>query len=327
LTVSSGAGLCNRLRVLTSGLALAEASGRDFRVLWPLNDNCAAPFATLFAGDWPVVDVERRDLEALPRQLDWRASGVPDILAERTPHVAVRHNSWLIRPDKYPAHAPLRARCAELLDRLEPAAAVSERIREFRRERFRPEMIGVHLRRGDLLRVRPDVAANTAAALAHVERFLAERPRAGVLLCTDDGAADPVTGQRRHEGVRQVFEGRYGDRLVFTRPRSLDRARPEAAEDAVVDLFLLRGTQMFVGSEGSTFSTLAVFGRDVPAVFCGGALAGYRRFERLTRVTGLHFLLTALGRRRYGDVPFVKFWTWLVAARLPGRYRSPWNRL
>jgi hypothetical protein len=55
----------------------------------------------------------------------------------------------LIRPAAYPAHESLRARCAELLARLEPFPDVRERVERFHREQFRPEMIGVHLRRGD----------------------------------------------------------------------------------------------------------------------------------------------------------------------------------
>ena len=66
LTVCCAGGLANRLKVLTSGLALAEATGRAFRMLWPLSANCAAPFGTLFTGEWSVVDIGQRELDALP---------------------------------------------------------------------------------------------------------------------------------------------------------------------------------------------------------------------------------------------------------------------
>ena len=324
LTVCSAGGLANRLKVLTSGLALAEATGRAFRMLWPLHANCTVPFATLFTNGWDVVDIGQRELDALPREVDWRARPLPDVLAARSPHVIARYNSWLIRPAAYPAHEPLRARCAELLERLEPSPDVRERIERFHREHLRPEMIGVHLRRGDMLRVRPDVAGNTAAAIAQVEAFLAERPTAGILLCTDDGAGDPVMENVPHEGVREVFQARFGDRLVCPRPHSLGRASPDAIHDAAVDFFLLRGTQMFVGSRGSTFSDLAVFGRRVPAVFCAAPLPGYLRFERVTKATGLYYLVKAVGRLRYGrGIPFAKLWMWLIGKRLPRRYQFP----
>ena len=327
-TVCCGGGLSNRLQVLISGLALAEATGRAFRMLWPLNDHCGTPFPALFANEWGVADVGQREVDALPAEADWRARPLVDWLLVRTPHVIVRHNSWMIRPERYPGHEPLRARCTELFEQLEPAPDVRERIRRFRREYFRSEMIGVHLRRGDLLRVRPDTTANTAVAIAQVERFLVARPAAGILLCTDDGAVDPVTRDVYYEGVRELFERRFGDRVVCTRPRSLDRARLETTQDAVVDLFLLRGTQMFVGSRGSTFSDVAVLGRQVPAVFCGAAPSGYRRFERLAKMTGLYYLLRVVGRWRYGRwIPFANLWMWLLEKRLPERCRSPWKRL
>ena len=112
LTVCSAGGLANRLKVLTSGLALAEATGRAFRMLWPLHANCTAPFATLFANEWSVVDIGQRELDALPRQVDWRARPLLDLLSTRSPHVIARYNSWLIRPAAYPAHEPLRANAA-----------------------------------------------------------------------------------------------------------------------------------------------------------------------------------------------------------------------
>jgi hypothetical protein len=328
LTVCCGGGLCNRLQVLISGLALAEATGRAFRMLWPLNDYCGTPFRSLFVNDWGVADVGQREVDALAAEADWRARPEVDWLLVRTPHVIVRHNSWMIRPERYPGHEPLRARCTELFEQLEPDPEVRERIHRFRREHFRPEMIGVHLRRGDLLRVRPDTTANTAAAIARVERFLAARPAAGIFLCTDDGGVDPATRDVRYEGVRERFERRFGDRVVGTRPRSLDRAGLESTQDAVVDLFLLRGTQMFVGTRGSSFSDVAMLGRQVPAVFCGAAAPGYRRFELLAKMTGLYYLLGVIGRWRYGRwIPFANLWMWHLEKRLPECCRSPWKRL
>ena len=126
------------------------------------------------------------------------------------------------------------------------------------------------------------------------------------------------------EGVREAFQARFGDRLACPRPRSLDRASPDAVQDAVVDFFLLRGTQMFVGSRGSTFSDLAVFGRRVPAVFCAAPLPGYLRFERVTKATGPYYLVKAVGRVRYGrGIPFAKVWMWLIGKWLRGVASSP----
>ena len=97
---------------------------------------------------------------------------------------------------------------------------------------------------------------------------LESTPEAGILLCSDDGALDPWTGQVKNEGVREQFTRRYGDRVVSTQPRTLDRKRPEAVQDALIDLLLLRLTDAFIGTRFSTFSELAIFGRSVPRVLC-----------------------------------------------------------
>jgi hypothetical protein len=67
-----------------------------------------------------------------------------------------------------------------------------------------------------------------------------------------------------------------------------------------------------------------VFGRHVPAVFCAAPLPGYLRFERVTKATGLYYLVRAVGRLRYGrGIPFAKLWMWLIGKRLPRRYQFP----
>jgi hypothetical protein len=47
LTVGAGAGLTARLRILISGMALAEMTQRRFRMLGPLTSHCSAPFEAL----------------------------------------------------------------------------------------------------------------------------------------------------------------------------------------------------------------------------------------------------------------------------------------
>jgi hypothetical protein len=91
----------------------------------------------------------------------------------------------------------------ELLERLEPSPDVRERVERFHREHFRPEMIGVHLRRGDMPRVRPDGAGNAAAA---VDFFLSR----GTQMFVGPGAARFRTsrcsaGACRLSSVRRRF--------------------------------------------------------------------------------------------------------------------------
>ena len=305
LTVFCPLGLSNRLRVLLSGLALAEATGRRFQMLWPITPACAAPFADLFANGWPVQTVDASAVAGLLYISGWFGH-LPDLLTVEALAVTVGHPDWLIRPEHYPGHDRLMVHCRTLFAELEPIASIQEAVEQFRRNQFRPTMVGVHLRRGDLLRQRPDVASNTVQAFTAVDHFLDAFPDAGIFLCTDDGAIIPHTGREmRREGVLETFRVRYGARVVWTDPRSLDRRTPQAIQDALVDLWLLRATDLLVGTQGSSFSEMAVFDRGIPYLLVAGATAGYQRLEGWARRFGIYTLLTGHGRRRLGnDVPF-----------------------
>jgi hypothetical protein len=319
LTVFCPLGLSNRLRVLLSGLALAEASGRRLTMLWPITPACAAPFADLFANDWPVQTVDASAVAGLPYISGWFGN-LPDLLTMPDPHLVVGHPAWLIRPDQFPGHDHLLALCQAFFARLQPVAPIQRAVDDFRQRHFRPTMIGVHLRRGDLLRERPDAANNTTQACVAVDQLLQKAPDAGILLCTDDGAIDPSTGQTRpREGVLEIFRLRYGPRVIWTIPRGLDRRTPRAIQDALVDLWLLRATDRFVGTETSTFSEFAVFGRDIPFLLVAGATPGYRRLERLARWSGLYAGLSSLGRKQIGRaLPFPALMRYY--ARAPQRW-------
>jgi len=307
LTVYCRSGLCNRLKVLISGTVLAEAARRHFQMLWPRTRDCTASFHSIFANAWNVVDVEEHQVNGLPYYSYRLGPELPDLLAEAPPHLIVGHFSWLLRPQLYPAHIDLEARCVKLYQELCLVPDVSAQVEDFRSRHFRPVMVGVHVRRGDFLESMPGAARNTSEVIAAVDHFSDLYPTAGIFLATDDGAVTPYTGKRRVEGIRDRFIRRYGERVVFTQPRSLDRRTPEATLDAAVDLWLLRNTDCFVGTQKSSFSGLAVYGRSVPTIMCKGAMPIYHRVaERLSRVIGLHRLVTTLGRRQFGrDLPFV----------------------
>lgn len=292
--------------VFLSGIALAEASGREFEMVWNPSPHCNCSFDALFENPLPAR------AGAAPDMTRWRdfrrypPSKIPDLLADPTPHLRIVHFSWLINPGAYPAHRPLETRMQKLLNELEPLAPLGARIEAFRSASFRPRMIGVHLRRGDFTAARGDVVDNLKPACDAVDAFLERAPDAGILLCTDDGAPHPHSGHTPPaQGIRAVFSQRYGERVVSPVPRSLDRREPEAIQDALVELELLRATQWVVGTEGSTFSRLAAFGRDIPAVMTGGMSADYhRRLLRLKR-NGVYYLVRALARLEYGpDVPY-----------------------
>ena len=297
LTVCCESGLSNRLRVALSAVALAEATGRQLRLRWPRTPACGARFDELFEPGLPLQEGDCTACEALPLR---HGVGRPlgDLLRAPEPHLALRCPDWLIQPGRYPGHADLYRRCETLWETLAPNAFVREQVASFSATHFRKQMIGIHLRRGDFLRARPDALGSTSHALAAAEKFLARCPDAGLFLCTDDGARDPVTGRVETEGVRERFFERFGDRLVFTQPRSLDRSSTLAVQDALIDLVLLRRADYLVGTRDSSFSAMAAFGRSVEVVLCerGGA---YPWIEALGTATGIFPLVQLLGRAQF----------------------------
>ncbi len=299
LTLFAHTGLSNRINVLISGLALAEASGREFRMLWPRTPACGATFGELFTNDWPVDEVDAQAITNLPYGWSRRNPAPPDLLAATADAIVLGSHRTLVCPDLYPDHAALVAPCLAYFRQLQPIAAIDTAIREFSDRHFRPRMIGVHLRRGDFVAIRPDLLGNTAAAMVEVESALQQFPEAGVFLATDDGAPDLRSGHLQPEGVREHFARRFGERVVWTTPRSQDRHTPEAVQDALVDLWLLRQTDYLIGSTGSAFSRLAVYGRDVPHTFCQGSRPAYRRAVWFYKISGIYGLLRWLGRREF----------------------------
>ncbi len=300
LTVACYGGLSNRLRVLLSGVALAEATGRRFTMLWPVRPTCGAPYEALFENAWGVVTQKPSPPEAawLPALGGDMGRDWFDIATAPQPEIAVSSTTWLVEPDFCPSHAPLRQRCGELMEQLRPVPAVRDRVAAFRAAHFRPTMLGVHLRRADFLRRLPYCAHNTGPALAALRRLLQQYPAAGIFLSTDDGGPDPVTGAAQYEGVREKLRAAFGDRVVWTTPRTLENGAMEGVQDALVDLLLLRATDAVVGTWWSSFSEAAVAGRNAPLVWCRSG--GYwRAVEWALRASGALAWLRQESQRHY----------------------------
>jgi hypothetical protein len=327
LIVFSGGGLSNRIRVLISGIVLAEAMGREFAMLWQANHHCGAAFDVLFQNKWPVVHlpipsselVNFRILTKLaPFQTSkWSNKRLYLLLEYPRQHIFLRYYDWLIRPEGKTAYASLQRHCLQLLNELQPIESILTRIESFRAVLFSQTMIGVHLRRGDYNRCRPHCCQNTSMAFRAVDRFLEYDHTAGILLCTDDGAVDPKTGKpTTTEGVHARFVERYGKRVVWSSPRSLDRQTPEAVQDALVDLWLLRSTNYFVGTYGSSLSGMAVVGRSIPRILCVNETAMDVQLEKVLNSIGLGALVRFVSHLYFdGNLPFPLAWRWFV--RLP----------
>src|SRR5260221_7295641 len=101
LTVTCVDGLSNRLRVLLSGKAVAEATGREFAMRWTPSLACGCLFEHLFQNRWNVgahvfFDATRIIDLRIPAIADF-----PNVLDFTDPLLYVEHFSWLIQPARW----------------------------------------------------------------------------------------------------------------------------------------------------------------------------------------------------------------------------------
>ena len=310
LTVGCGAGLSNRLRVLVSGLVIAAQTHRAFTAHWPHTHSCSCAFHELFTNAWNVQATRLLETQTTHDLSFRRWRKLPDLLAASETNLSVKHHSWLLFPDRFPYHAAHMQDCIQLFSELEPVPEIAARIESFQQTFFRAPVIGVHLRRGDMLWLSPDTTNNTDATMHAVHNFLLDAPNALIFLCTDDGAPNPVLqNDTPYEGIREKFKRRFGARVIWNEPRSLDRRTPEALQDALVDLWLLRCTDYFVGTARSSFSELAIFGRSIPHVLTMQALPHYAKTERWLRRLHLDGIVKQLGIEDGGQAePLPMLW-------------------
>ncbi len=316
ITIFCPHGLANRLMVWSSGQVLAAAAGADLAMLWPLGPECGAPWDRLFAPDPRVKVVGLDAIAGLPMYLGVGTTP-PDLLQAGNDVVGQSH--WLVRPDIYPAHARLWPALEATVRDLRLAPVIAARVAEAARA-FRPRMIGVHLRRGDFASYAPGVmATNADEALLFIDHELRRSPDAGIFLATDDGArVDLSEGSAvANDGVRERLRERFGDRVISLVPRTLDRASPEAIEDALVDLALLRRTNVVVGTRNSSFSIIAAFGRGVKLHFAGGSAELVARIEAFARRARLHRPIMLAARWRLGRPPASFHEAWIVVRETP----------
>ena len=155
-------GLSNRFNALIFALVLRERFGGDWRISWPINNWCEAPFDALFECDLPVDDLsiehykahEREHLLLMhenqlgfaPEQLviNRGLRSYADYAAPFASGRSVVYYNNLI-PDFVPPEDLARA-----LARLRPNAAVARRAAAFVREqRIGADVIGLHIRKTD----------------------------------------------------------------------------------------------------------------------------------------------------------------------------------
>ena len=259
ITVEPCGGLGNRMRALDSGIALSRALGRELNVIWTVRKEMPCRFEELF--EIPAAISVLRQLRDPRISRWWRlrrarrqfahfidGSDVDHLPAAGT--LVAEMANWrgvMIRTSArfFPNPAPLAD--------LRPAAAV---LREF--ARYEPglgRMIGVHIRRQD--NWQSIAMSPTTEFVRQMRAELAQDPGAQFFLATDE--------PREEAALRREF----GDRIHAHAKSAPKRSQPQAARDAIVDLYCLAHCRKILGSHYSSFSEAAAAIHGIPLQVIG----------------------------------------------------------
>lgn len=253
LTIFPWGGLCNRLYALHSAIRLSADIDQPLRVVWYANSDLGCELERLLEVPHEVCRLQNfsrinqtrygKFRENLARTMSWppiRPNFRQDdvvALMERgfdfTSWAARRHTQLRTLSQFYDSDGPFYP--------FRPVRALKSRIDDV--TAGFSHTVGVHIRRTDH---RPSIAFSpTALFEAAMQEVLDETPSATFFLATDE------------PGEEARLRTRFPGRIICAPKRSLDRATPEAIEDAVVDLYSLAATRRIIGSYASSFSRTA----------------------------------------------------------------------
>lgn len=252
LTIVPMGGLCNRLRVVLSALALSHDYDGQIRIEWGATPECKAWFEDLFvplnSGRLSIVHrhwwafPSRKAHLHLPRLAryllgytcqhdDYAPKTSDDVAKMLRSHKKVYISSGSTLAD-YPP---------ECLRRLKPRMELQQRIDKLCRQ-FTDHMVGVHVRRTD--NAKSISGSPLTAFVKAMRREVAADSSVHFFLASDD-----------HE-VKTQLQRLFPHRIV-TQERPVERHTLAGMHDALVDLWCLAATSHVLGSYWSSFSETA----------------------------------------------------------------------
>lgn len=259
IVIVPGGGLCNRMVMLDSAMALGRELDRPVHVLWKLGSALNCRVDRLFA---PLPGVERvryvpndtlygrLSVKLRQKLADWRGF---DTLYRHELTVVGRDPVGMLERARRSPRLRVRGdgrfyRAARDFQGFAPAPALAARIAAL--EPHLRDAVGVHVRRTDNVD-----AIRRSPLTAFAEAMRAQRrqdPSVRFFLATDDPR------------VVAELRGEFGDAILHHPPRSLDRGDPRAIEDALVELWCLASCRYLLGSAASSFSQTAWELRGIP---------------------------------------------------------------
>lgn len=267
MTFVPAGGLANRIRALSSAIALAGKTGTELKVLWFRDWALHAAFRDLFVpsplpphvriveASWPdllLFDRPRRRNFHLPaafQKLRFKSCLYEheiDALRNRNFDFA----EWAAQGNVYMAsYLPFFPYPPCLLHNLfTPVPEIGRKVEEIY-SRFSSHTVGVHVRRTD--NVMSIEHSPLELFFERLDREQKEHDDLRIYLATDS------------EEVKEQMKERYRGQLVCL-PRKADRGTTEGIRDGIMEMILLSRTVKIYGSYHSSFSELAAELGSVP---------------------------------------------------------------
>jgi hypothetical protein len=222
-------GLANRLRGWCGIGALADIAGVPFVTCWKPVGGCPSTFIDIFVPDSCAVFAHGAAFTRARRVWRGKQATLPTNMYARR-----RRNGHHVAKQRA-LSLKLRPHLQEQLDSFTGSLP--------------PDIVGVHIRRTDLLRVERRRKLGDQRLLRILDARVAAQPDTAFLLCADN----PLSVE--------MMVKRYGKRVFWRKQTMTDYVRGggqcSSIGDAAIDLYALSRTSRIIASPGSSFAQYA----------------------------------------------------------------------
>lgn len=259
-------GLCNRMRSVSSAVFFAQKHKQELTVIWPCNDECNCKCNDLFdVSNWNNVKFIYTPYVGknfLNRIRNFLYKNCVNILKKKCVYVYenISKDDLLYISENLENRNIYISSCEYWFESEEPFSiyipqnSIQHAIMEIK-QKLGNDCIGVHIRRGDNA-----VSINNSPTEIFVEKMqslIQQNENTKFYLATDS----ELEIQKM-----QTFFGK--DRIIYNSGAVLNRSSRIGIRDAVIDLYILAGTKMILGSFYSSFTETAGAIHKSPVIVC-----------------------------------------------------------
>ncbi len=242
-------GLSNRIKCIVSSMKIAKETKKELLLYWPKNEGCNSSFKDLF--DNKISEIKKEEL------LEMMKSG------KKGCKFLVRDSSLLDsfgEKDIFGFETKLYEKKKEIIEYLSEIKIkkdVLNLVEKFYRENLKNKIIGIHIRRGDFLKIRSGIwkISPEEGFIEEIRKEISLEKQAKFFLATDD-----LETEKR---IKSLF----GERIITYPKKEYNRDKENSVKEALIELILLSKTKKIIGTYGSSFTEMAwFFGRCKPEI-------------------------------------------------------------